>query len=73
MMTIYIGTAKDYREGDRVEEKVFYTDLQLAKEGAQMRAKRAGALFGMVYEVSRTSDGTVRSPNRVTKFVDWSI
>jgi hypothetical protein len=77
-MTTYIGTSKEYREGDIVEEKLFYTDLELAKRGAQLRADRAGALFGMVYEISleiddRSLDVAVRVPHRVIKFVDWSI
>ena len=77
-MTIYIGTTKEYREGDHVEDKVFYYDLKLAKEGAQMRATQAGALFGMVYEISHEITGNIldspiRVPDRVVKFVDWSI
>ncbi|CAB5219281.1 hypothetical protein UFOVP221_49 [uncultured Caudovirales phage] len=75
--TYYIGTTKEYREGDAVEDKLFYFDFELAKQGAQMRAERAGALFGMVYEISHEvtdESGTeVRQPSRVVKFVDWSI
>lgn len=75
--TYYIGTTTEYRVGDAVEDKLFYFDFQLAKEGAQVRAERAGALFGMVYEISHevtNEDGTeVREPSRIVKFVDWSI
>ena len=77
-MTTYIGTTKEYREGDAVEDKLFYTDLALAKQGAQMRAERGDALFGMVYEISleiddTTSETAMRVPKQIVKFVDWSI
>jgi hypothetical protein len=78
MTTFYIGTEKEYKEGDLVTEKVFYTDLELAKERAQWRAQEFGMLFGNVYEISHEVDETpedfaVRFPHRVIAHVGYSI
>lgn len=73
----YIGTATEYRSGDAVKESDFYEDVELAKYAAQKKATDAGALFGMVYEISHevTSETTppTRVPNTVLRFVDWSV
>lgn len=77
MVAFYIGTIQNYKEGDLVDERVFYTDLQLAKEGAHHRALEAGLLAGSVYEVSHEVDETpetaVRNPHRVITYVGPSI
>jgi hypothetical protein len=74
-MTLYIGTSKEHYEGEKVTDRVFFTDLTLAKERAQMLAEQDGAMFGMVYEVSSTIDEITSSvtPNTVIRQVEWSI
>ena len=73
----YIGTASEYRSGDVVKEIDFYNTAELAKYAAQKKAADAGALFGMVYEISHeVVEDTVpatRVPDTILRFVDWSI
>jgi hypothetical protein len=74
-MTLYIGTTTHYKEGDPVTDRVFFTNIELAKERAQMLADNDGALFGMVYEISSKIDEITsrREPNTIVRQVDWSI
>ena len=73
----YIGTASEYCSGDVVKEIDFYNTAELAKYAAQKKATDAGALFGMVYEISHEvlEDTTPHSrvPATILRFVDWSI
>jgi hypothetical protein len=77
MVTLYIGTEKTYEEGDLVTEKVFYSDLELAKSRAQSRAEEAGIPFGNIYEVSHEVDETFemakRIPHQVIAHIGCSI
>jgi hypothetical protein len=74
-MTLYIGTSKPHYEGEEVTDRVFFTDINLAKERAQMLAEQDGAMFGMVYEISSKIDEVTsrREPNTVIRQVEWSI
>lgn len=75
---MYIGTAKDYAIGQKVKSTsvVFYS-IELAKEYAQIKAEKAGALFGNVYRIAYDLDDNSlfveRRPTHVEEHVAWSI
>lgn len=74
---LYIGSAKEYRPGDIVRENIFFEDIELAKASAQNRANESGLLFGMVYaithDIEEADEMAMRVPQRILRFVDWSL
>lgn len=77
-MKMYIGTAKDYAIGQKVKtNSVVFYNIELAREYAQIKAEKAGALFGNVYRIAYDIDSTAmfieRRPTHVEEHVAWSI